>query len=144
MIHYNLTKSGEIQIPFVGDGSIQTNQKKANQEKTNREKAIYRLSIIGVVQDYTMDFGARQFEVTIVKRPEDEYLAQLQDYIARYKTEDRTVIDKKVKKLPGKSLIEKCRGYLIDFVYEEIEKKRRRAIQTMAEVSRLCLHCVSY
>ena len=126
--HFRLNQSEEIQIPFGGSDSI----------KMKREKAIYRLSIIGVVQDYTIDFGYKQFEVTIVKRPKEEYLAQLQDYIARYKTQDRTVINKKVKKLKGRNLIEKCLGCLIDFVYEEIAKKRRRAIQTMAEVARTC------
>ena len=123
-----LNQSGEIQIPFKGDESI----------KMKHEKAIYRLSIIGVVQNYTIDFGAEQFEVTIVSRPEDEYLAQLQSYIARYKTQDGTAIDQQVQQRRGTNLIEKCLGYLIEFVYEEIEKKRRRAIQTMAEVVRTC------
>lgn len=123
-----LNQSEEIQIPFGGSDSI----------KMKREKAIYRLSIIGVVQDYTIDFGHKKFEVTIVKRPDDEYLAQLQNYIARYKTQDRTVIAQQVQQHKGRNLIEKCLGYLIDFVYEEIEKKRRRAIQTMAEVVRTC------
>ena len=123
-----LNPSGEIQIPFGRNDSI----------KMKREKAIYRLSIIGVVQGYTINFGAGQFEVTIVRKPEDEYLAQLQDYIARYKTQDRTVIDQQVQQRRGRDLIEKCLGCLIDFVYEEIERKRRRAIQTMAEVARTC------
>lgn len=122
----DLNQSEEIQIPF-GDDDL----------KTKREKAIYRLSIIGVVQDYTIDFRG-QFVVTIVRRPENEYLAQLQNYIARYKTQDRAVINQQVQQHRGRNLIEKCLGYLIKFVYEEIEKKRRRAIQTMAEVVRTC------
>ena len=121
-------QSEEIQIPFGRGDSI----------KTKREKAIYRLSIIGVVQDYTIDFRSQQFEVAIVKKSEDEYLAQLQSYIARYKTQDRSVIDQEVQQCRGRNLIEKCLGYLIEFVYEEVEKKRRRAIQTMAEVARTC------
>ena len=123
-----LNQSEEIQIPFGDGDSI----------KMQREKAIYRLSIIGVVQDYTIDFRARQFEVTIVKRLEDKYLKQLQDYIACYKTQDRAAIDQQVQQRRGTNLIEKCLGYLIEFVYEEIEKKRRRVIQTMAEVARTC------
>ena len=123
-----LNQSEEIQIPFGSSDLI----------KMKREKAIYRLSIIGVVQDYTIDFRARQFEATIVKRLEGEYLAQLQDYIACYKTQDRTAIDQQVQQHRGRNLIEKCLGYLIEFVYEEIERKRRRAIQTMAEVVRTC------
>ena len=86
--------------------------------KAEREKAIYRLSIIGVVQDYTIDFNAKQFEVTIVKRPESEYLAQLKSYIARYKMQDGSAIDGQVKKRKGRNLIEKCLGYLIEFVYD--------------------------
>ncbi len=120
--------SEEIQIPFGDDNSI----------KMKREKAIYRLSIIGVVEDYTIDFRTRQFEVTIVKKTENKYLAQLQDYIACYKTQDRTAIDQQVQQHRGRNLIEKCLGYLIEFVYDEIEKKRRRAIRTMAEVVRTC------
>ena len=104
--------------------------------KAEREKAIYRLSIIGVVQDYTIDFNAKQFEVTIVKRPEAEYLAQLKSYIARYKMQDGSAIDGQVKKREDGNLIEKCLGYLIEFVYEEIAKKHHRAITTMAEVAR--------
>ena len=120
-------QSKEIQVPF-GGGDL----------KTKREKAIYRLSIIGVVQDYTIDFKAKQFEVTIVKRPEDDYLAQLQEYITRYKTLEGTAINTAVKNRKGNDLIQKCLGYLIAFVYEEIEKKRRRAIKNMAEVARTC------
>ena len=119
--------SKRIQIPYNG------------KSENEQEKAIYRLAIIGVVQDYTKDFDAKQFEVTIVKRPEAEYLAELKSYIDRYKTQDGTAIDEAVKKRKkGKNLIEKCLGYLIEFVYDEIEKKRRRAIQTMAEVARDC------
>lgn len=131
-----LNHSKEILIPFADD-DLKTKKEK-DDSKTKREKAIYRLSIIGVVQDYTIDFKAKQFEVTIVKRPEAEYLAELKSYIARYKTQDGTKIDDEVKKLKGKDLIQKCLGYLIAFVYEEIEKKRRRAIKNMAEVARTC------
>ena len=118
-------QSKKIQISS-GDGD----------SKAEREKAIYRLSIIGVVQDYTIDFNAKQFEVTIVKRPEAEYLAQLKSYIARYKMQDGSAIDGQVKKREDGNLIEKCLGYLIEFVYEEIAKKHHRAITTMAEVAR--------
>ena len=120
--------SVEIQIPFGG----------GNSRKIKREKAIYRLSIIGVVEDYTIDFRTKQFEVTIVKKTEDKYLAKLQDYIACYKTQDRTAIDQQVQQHRGRNLLEKCLGYLIEFVYEEIEKKRRKTIRNMAEVCRTC------
>ena len=119
--------SEEIQIPFGGGNSL----------KKQREKAIHRLSIIGVVLDYTINFRTRQFEVTIVKKTEDKYLERLQNYVSCYKTLDRTIAQQ-VQHRKGRNLLEKCLGYLIEFVYDEIEKKRRRAIRTMAEVVRTC------
>ena len=128
--------SKEILIPFADDDLKAKKEK--DDSKTRREKAIYRLSIIGVVQDYTIDFKAKRFEVTIVKRSEDKYLEQLQEYIARYKTLDGAAIATAVENRKGNDLIQKCLGYLIAFVYEEIEKKRRRAIKNMADVARTC------
>ena len=49
------------------------------------EKALYRLSVLGLVSDYTLDYHARQFEVEVVNRSDEFIKSALLDYFARYK-----------------------------------------------------------
>lgn len=106
-------------------------------ERMAREKALYRLSIIGLVQDYTVDFNAKAFEVSIARKDDAEYVSRLQTYIQRYRTREVSeFVPDQVAQKAGNIVIEKCLVYLLDFVYEEIEKKRRAAIRSMAEVAR--------
>ena len=42
----------KVEIPFGPE-----------KEKSDREKYIYRLAILGIVEDYTVDWGTHQFEV---------------------------------------------------------------------------------
>jgi ATP-dependent DNA helicase RecQ len=116
-----------VQIPF------------RDSDKQKREKAIYRLSIVGVVKDYTVDYRAKRFEVWIVRKQETDYLEQLQAYVGRFKTQEyKASVPQQVHQQNGRNLTEKCIGFLVKFVYDEIEKKRRTAIKTMAEVARMC------
>jgi len=106
-------------------------------DKASREKTIYRLSIIGLIQDYVVDFGKKQFEVIVQSLPDEKYAQNLQDYVRRYHTRERSeIVPEQVMNRRGGNVIEKSLGYLLDFVYHEIEKKRRTAIRSMAEVAR--------
>ena len=75
--------------------------------------------------------------MTAVRLSDDAHVAHLQAYIKRYKTREvaeRVLRD--VRELPGDTLLEKCILYLLRFVYNEVERKRRTAIQSMLEVAR--------
>jgi len=99
------------------------------------EKALYRLSVLGLISDYTLDHNAKQFEVEAVHRSDEFLKSALLDYLERYKTEYRNVASKRIESCKGKTVLEKCIRVMLEFVYEEIEKKRRRAILHMAEVA---------
>ena len=115
-----------IQIDFGTDSSQQA-----------RDKALYRLSILGVVSDYTVDHQKRKFEVTAVRLPDQEYINHLQRYIKRYKTREVSeLVPEQIIQESGNNILEKCVAYLLKFVYQEIERKRRAAIRTMADVAR--------
>jgi ATP-dependent DNA helicase RecQ len=102
-----------------------------------RDKALYRLSILGVVSDYTVDHAKRKFEVAAAKLPDQGYITNLQRYIKRYKTREISdLVPQQVRQEPGNNVPEQCLSYLVKFVYEEIERKRRAAIKTMADISR--------
>jgi RecQ family ATP-dependent DNA helicase len=119
-------QSVDFNIPFLND-----------EDRSIKEKAIYRLSIIGAVEDYTINFQARQFELLAIRKQPDEYMRQVQNYVARYKTpiEARSVPEK-IQEQVDEGTIYKCARFLVTFVYQEIERKRRTAIRTMVQVAR--------
>jgi len=105
-------------------------------------KAIYRLSTIGVIDDYEVDYNSKTLTLFISKKEEKEYLAQLHKYLARYLSEERAkMVFDSIKEFKGNTLIQKCMGYLIDFVYNEIAKKRKSAIDAMEEA---CITGINY
>mgnify|MGYP001351150202 FL=1 len=103
-----------------------------NEEDTY--KAIYRLSIIGVVDDYTVDYNSKTIAATITKKPKGHYTQKLKEYLLQYNSPEKT--DEKLERLPfykGNTEIQKCLGFLIKFVYEETAIQRKAAIDAMEE-----------
>lgn len=136
-IHPKLAKSQDkratVEIPF-NDGM---SYDKYQNTQTNRDKALYRLSILGLVEDYTLDYNKRLFVVHVVHCEDKEYVANLQRYIRRYKT--REVVEQvpdAVENEEATTTLGKCAAYLLRFVYEEIAAKRKAAIRTMLETAR--------
>lgn len=107
-----------------------------NDEEKSSEKSIYRLCILGIICDYTIDFNFNQFHAEIIRKSDSEIISALLDYFSRYKpNEYRQIALAKIEKAIGKTVLEKCIRVLLEFVYSEIEHKRRRAIFQMAEVA---------
>lgn len=102
--------------------------------KADTEKALYRLSTIGIIDDYTIDFNAKTYTVYAKRKTDEQYFANLENYIRKYYSEVRTKQEiKKAKKFDGETAIQKCLYFLTDFVYREIEKKRFEGIGVMKE-----------
>lgn len=103
-----------------------------NEEDTY--KAIYRLSIIGVVDDYTVDYNSKTISAQISKKPQGQYTLKLKEYLLQYNSPEKT--DEMLERLPfykGNTEIQKCLGFLIKFVYEETAIQRKAAIDAMEE-----------
>ncbi len=97
-------------------------------------KAVYRLSIIGVVDDYEVDYNSKTITLHVSKKSDKTYVNRLHKYILRYISKERA--DKvfiEINNTKGSTIIQKCLGYLIDFVYGSIERKRFNAIGSMEE-----------
>lgn len=100
--------------------------------KLDTEKALYRLFTIGVIDDYTVDYNAKTYELHITKKDESTYTHYLSTYLKSYYSDVRTQEEiQKLETYQGATLIRKCLYFLIDFVYAEIAKKRLEAIHTM-------------
>lgn len=105
------------------------------------EKAIYRMCCVGIIDDYTRDYATEQFRIVTVRKSDEEYFQHLKAYLLRYYAEERSELEmEKAYDYKGDNAMQKCLGYLTDFVYENIAKKRERAIQDMETFCSLAIH----
>ncbi len=96
------------------------------------QKIIYRLATIGLVKDYTVEYGRNQHRIVIQKRERGFYIDTLMAYIGLYRSSSEVERDRaELKKQSAETEIEHCLVYLIKFIYGKVEQKRREAIETM-------------
>ena len=127
----------DIHVPFFTNG-------KDDQEQASRDKAIYRLALLGIVKDYTLDYNRKRFVVTAVRLSDSEIVENLQAYVGRYRTREYVeAIPQRLQLVNGSTMLGRCSALLLEFVYEEIELKRRAALRSMAEVARTASHIAS-
>lgn len=98
-------------------------------KQSDTEKAIYRLSILGIIDDFTVDYHTETFTLYGIKKLPEDYYNNLKNYILKYYSPKTTEL-----KLNGIGPKEKPRRYLeflVDFIYKEIAQKRKQAIEDM-------------
>ncbi len=101
-------------------------------QKEDTDKAIFRLMTIGVIEDYTVDYNKKTYTLKILKKQPGEYKRNLENYIRRYYSAAKAKSEiQKVDNYKGENEMQKCLGYLTEFVYREIAQKRLRAIDDM-------------
>lgn len=118
---------------FVPD-LAQTLKKLFNATRREPEtfRAVYRLLILGLLDDYEFDYGHRQIHGTLVRLDDAAMQSNLIAYLTRYLgRHDRRVFPETINQRLGQSMLQKCCGHLLDFVYSEIAAKRHRAIENM-------------
>jgi len=106
------------------------------------ERGIYRLSIIGAIEDYIKDYNANQYLVKTKKLTDVEIIENMEKYVSRYKS--RAIVNNVRNEilnyvLPGgnNNVLYKAIFYLIDFIYENIERQRRNALREFVRVLRI-------
>jgi len=105
-----------------------------NRDKLDTEKAIYRLSTLGIIDDYTINFQSRTFTLIGKRKSENDYLKNLKNHLLKYLSEKTTVLKlKSLSTIDEDTLLRKCLKFLIQFVYDETERKRINAIKDMKD-----------
>lgn len=106
----------------------------SKRDKSDTEKAIYRLSILGVIDDYTVDYNAETYTVIGKKKTDDQYHQHLRNYVGKYYSAKRTeAIINTLPERKGNSEIQRILNFSIEFIYTEVAKKRKEAIKAMKE-----------
>lgn len=107
-------------------------------DQTDIAKAIYRMTCIGLIEDFTQDYANNKYRIVSKGKKEGKYYTGLEQFLLRYYSVDRaheeieTVYNIDVR---SSSNLEKeifqCLSYLTTFVYDKISVKRKRAIDDM-------------
>ena len=106
-------------------------------DRQDKEKRIYRLAMLGLVEDYTVEWRLRQFRVTLRHAGAKGVLTKLRNYLTKYRFPD--YVDGLLDPLAAgdeDTVVEGAIGVLVDFIYDEIVAKRKEAIRTMAQLCR--------
>lgn len=107
------------------------------QTRANSERAIFRLMLLGVVQDYTINWQLGRFAVRVQHISPVEVKAHLRCYLMQYKF--RAFAHETVRNIPEDTVVNALQtaiNVLIDFIYDEIVAKRKQALRTMGELCR--------
>lgn len=115
---------------------------RSDDQAKQQEQALYRLSLLGIVLDYTVDYGRHAFSVESRFISAEESESKLVEYVRRYDTEDR-----------ARSVLQQARSResdeisspydhviqeLSSFIYDVIEKARRQALRNVVDTMRKC------
>lgn len=112
---------------------------------TETGKLIYRMSCMGLLKDYTIDYNTKQRTCVFVKAELDFYIKKISRYLERYLSETTTnkEIDKLKERLLDKTStvnkITECLYFLTEFSYEQVAKKQKRALD---EIEKLMMESV--
>ncbi|HHT9079505.1 DEAD/DEAH box helicase [Flavobacterium psychrophilum] len=116
---------------------LETNYNKIR-NSSDTQRAIYRMSIVGIIDDYVIDYVGSFIEVRFKAKSESEYLNNFKTYLKRYLGNQSTDIWlKKVSDNVETSILKKVLYILISFIEDEISDKRKRSIDYMQQLCEL-------
>ncbi|HRH02323.1 MAG TPA: DEAD/DEAH box helicase [Bacteroidia bacterium] len=105
---------------------------------TDLAKAIYRMTCIELIEDFTQDYSNSRYRIVCKRKKEGTYYEGLERFLLRYYSENRAKEEIQnvfnINVVSNSNLekeIFQCLSYLTTFVYDKISVKRKRAIDDM-------------
>ncbi|GAI67181.1 unnamed protein product, partial [marine sediment metagenome] len=111
-----------------------TKNKIVRETRKITEKALHRLLLIGVISDYTIEYSSNEFTVKLSGVTKEEIIEIYGKYVASYLYSRRQNEVEKASRFLHLSLIDFITGMidlLLHFIYDVIERGRRRALHEM-------------
>ncbi len=106
----------------------------ADLERGQAEKALHRLVVLGIISDYTINYNTAEFTVKLAGATKESTIDTYGKYVAGYLGARRQAeIDKasKLLPLPFVEFVLAMVELLLHFIYDVIERGRRRALSEM-------------
>jgi ATP-dependent DNA helicase RecQ len=111
---------------------------KEKMPRPDLQRLIYRLSLLGIIDDYTVSYGFDHvYSLSVRALADDAVRDHLTHYVARYRTAERIrEVEEHLDTSPLHDPVCQCIDTLCWFIYEEIEKRRRQGIFNMRHMLR--------
>jgi ATP-dependent DNA helicase RecQ len=133
--NYRRTYGNNYAITFSTQQSDELKEffKQVRQEQ-DTFKIIYRLSILGVVKDYTIDYGTKSINVICQNQTAEEIYQNLYTHFKRYYPENYVAsLMQNARNGGQRTALKNCINTLIDFTYDNVFSKRETALNNMAD-----------
>jgi len=122
---------------YEADNSISA-EKVLDESRVNAlEKTLYRLMIVGVIEDYLKDYNRKEFSVIPGSMDPKRISTALREYLSKY-----ILPSEMGKYLPNQNWADNdlaafaYGSILIEFIYDKIEKRRRESMGQILKISR--------
>lgn len=119
---------------FLKDNYVQI------RNSSDTQRAVHRLSIAGIIDDYVIDYVGGLIEVRFKAKSDKEYRENFRNYLRRYlgiETTKKWL--SKIDSIHDESTLKKVLYVLIQFIDSEISDKRKRSIDYMKELCEVFL-----
>lgn len=144
--HYNQQLQARL-LPIFETPSMRRNRNSNRygygyaQYKDAIQKAIYRMCVIGLIDDFTENYNDEKFRIVSVCQEQYKYYNYLSSYYRKYYSEDRVdIMINEVKQMAvNDGVIMACLKHLTSFIYRSIAEKRARGILDMEQFCNLAI-----
>ena len=145
--HYNQQLQARL-LPIFETSSVRRNRNSNKygygyaQYKDAIQKAIYRMCVIGLIDDFTENYKKEEFRIVSVCQEEYKYYDYLRSYYRKYYSEDRVdiMIDEVKHMAVTEGVIMACLKHLTSFIYRSIADKRARGILDMEQFCNMAIN----
>lgn len=94
------------------------------------QKGIYRLSLLGIVRDWTTDF-VTHYEVEFVSTDESHIKKSLLGFLSKYQPD--IDLEKELEAINRPSVTEKCIWHLLQWTFNNIAYSRKQTLKTLSD-----------
>ncbi len=108
-------------------------------ERTAFEKVVHRLVVLGVIEDYTVNYAGNSLDIRVAGVSESAVVDAYRRYVASFSTARSIREAEKARDVHGVDLtafVDQMLELYMTFVYDVIEKGRRRALAEMLAAAR--------
>jgi ATP-dependent DNA helicase RecQ len=108
----------------------------SSQGRQRAEKALHRLVVLKVVEDYTVDFASQEFGVRVAGASKEEIAAAFGRYARAYQQRLGEQAEQEalaLRRSPHRDYVLAIAERLVRFIYQHIELARRRALNEMLQ-----------
>ena len=130
----DLSRKRELALPVPEKITARTADR--GQARQTAEKALHRLLLIGIVSDYVIDYNSDEFTVKLSGIDKEAIVRTYGEYVTSYSYDRGQKEFKEASKLAHLPMMEFVRAILdllLRFIYDAIERGRRRALSEMVQ-----------